>query len=365
MIASGYRVNNYTLEYRLGSGSSGDVWRASNGVHTVAIKFMNEALIANDPDGKHRASLETEIKALRRLHHPHVPALYDYDLEGERPYLMMQYIEGETYDRLIASGEMLRVPMERRLDILRVIASTINALHRKKIIHRDIKPSNISGLDIPYLLDFSIALMGEQTTRAQHHAGTSIYMPPPDEPFDEMGDNYSFGLVAYEMLFGHHAIFTPQTVGATVQETRQRARDHIRQQTWRKPSRIPPPELPGDIIGADLEALDTIFQKALDDRAGRYRDLVELVDALTAAIVIPANQPYLLNPLPPTLTAHEIPAQAYTTDHAFALDDIATQHDVHPLRPRLRPRDWLLTTSLISVIVWVVIIVLVLMIGNR
>jgi serine/threonine protein kinase len=319
------RIQDYVLQQRLGRGAAGDVWRAVRDGRDVAIKFVSYA-----------DSLKSEVKALRKLQHPHIPALYDYDLGGERPYLVMQHIGGLTYDHLIASGELLRIPAAKRLDALDAIASAVIAVHRAGIIHRDIKPSNISGIETPYLLDFGIALESWHSGQAQ--VGTAIYMPPEGQA-DALSDNYSFALLAYEVLFGRHPIFTPETIGKSVQETRQIAGERLRQGDWRWPSRVPQPELPGDLYGANVARLDAIFVQALGPRESRYTDLARLVADLREAILTPDNQPYLNRPAPPAIMAAPIPTSAAFTAEEVAIERQPTDHG-KPVRRRWR--GWLL-----------------------
>ena len=208
LLKPGAKIKHYTLEERLGRGSSGEVWRANDGAQTVAIKFMNEALVTSSAAPQYRQQMEAEIDALYRLRHPNIPMLYDYDLEFKRPYLVMQFVDHVTYDRLIETGEILHTPLLRRIDVLRQVASAITATHELGIVHRDIKPSNITAGETPYLLDFSIASDTDDPA-TQPNVGTAIYMPPLESELDELSDNYSFAVVAYEMLFGRHPIFTP------------------------------------------------------------------------------------------------------------------------------------------------------------
>jgi serine/threonine protein kinase len=334
-------INQYTLEQRLGSGASGEVWRAHDGTQIVAMKFMNEQLMNGDDADQYRDYLATEIHALRLIRHPHVPALIDHDLDFERPYLVMGYVEGPPYDRLIAGGEIFGIEIEKRLDALDKIAGAITAAHTAGIIHRDIKPAHISGIDTPYLLDFSVALERAQIPRARQNVGTALYLPPPHEPPDELGDQYSFALTAYEILFGRHAIFSGDDVGASVYDMRRLAASRIAARTWRLPSALPRAELPGDLYGAELERLDAVFEKALDERDDRYHNLGDFVSALRSAILIPSNQPYLDNPLRlvyrPNFAAPPIPAEA-----GYTLDEVARsiRRTNHGRTARRKSRSW-------------------------
>jgi len=290
LLKPGAKIKHYLLEERLGRGSSGDVWRANDGAQSVAIKFMNESLLTSKAAPHYRQQMEAEIDALYRLRHANIPMLYDYDLEFKRPFLVMQYVESATYDRLIASGEILYIPLLRRLDVLRQIASAITATHELGIVHRDIKPSNITSGETPYLLDFSIATESDDLA-AQPNVGTAIYMPPLESELDELSDNYSFAVVAYEMLFGRHPIFTPENVGRTVITTRRMTQLRLKNNRWRIPSQLPEDEIPGDLRGAKLDKLDTIFQSAFERRC---TDLMQFINDLREAILSPANLPHLM-----------------------------------------------------------------------
>lgn len=381
-LQPGTRIKQYVLQERLGRGAVGEVWKANNGKQEAAIKFVNlgdprppapspsshrdasqwrggEKLSTASPPAsedveKYRLSLEVEVKALRKLQHPNIPALYDYDLSGERPYLVMQHVGGLTYDRLIANGDLLRVPVEKRLDTLHALATAVVAAHQRGIIHRDIKPSNISGIETPYLLDFGIALESWRSRLSQPHIGTGIYMPP-DGPADVLSDNYSFAMVAYEVIFGRHPIFTRETIGKTVLETRQIAGEKLSRGDWRVPSRVALPELPGDLYGANFERLDAIFTQAFGPRERRYSDLLRLVSDLREAIVTTENQPYLNHPAPPILTPPPIPTEKAYTANEVAIDRQQTDHGVSR-SPQKRSRNWLLFASTIALVVWFVLI---------
>jgi len=352
-IQAGTRIGKYVLQERLGRGAAGEVWRALEGSREVAIKFMN--LPDNEQEReRYRKSLESEVKALGKLQHPHIPALYDYDLQSERPYLAMQYVGGLTYDHLIASGDLLRIPITKRLNALHDIATTVVAAHQRGIIHRDIKPANISGVDHPYLLDFGIALESWHSSRSQPQVGTAIYMPP-DGLADVLSDNYSFAVLAYEVLFGRHPIFTPDTIGKSVLETRQIAGDFLTRSAWRLPSRVPLPEIPGDLYGANLERLDAIFAQAFGARADRYTDLLRLVNDLREAILIPENESYLDHPAPPLVQPARIPTEAAYTANEVAIDRQPTDHGLGRFAPH-RSRNWPLVASTLLLLMGLVLI---------
>lgn len=277
-LQPGVRVKSYTLERQLGRGASGEVWKAYDPFKTVAIKFMNESLMSSPNAAKHRVRMEREVEAMQKLQHPNIPVLYDYDLDFPRPFIVMRYVGGDTYDKLIANGEMLRIPLERRLDLIREIAFALTAAHENGIIHRDIKPSNLTGIENPYLLDFSISLEQEEAESTQRFVGTTLYMSP-DGQADRLDDNYSFALIAYEILFGRHAIWSPsdQIFNQYI------ALDRLQRGVWHWPSKLGKNELPADLKGANLAEMDRVFAKALGPREQRYGDLRDFVRDLRAA----------------------------------------------------------------------------------
>lgn len=342
-LQPGLKVDQYQLLQRIGSGAVGEVWLAEDETRPVALKFMLKQHLYSLEADRYRRYLQNEIHALERLTgHPHIPALYGYNLDTVRPYIAMQYIASPAFDQLIASGEMMLVPLPHRLNMLDIIAASITDLHDYGILHRDIKPSNLRGIDQPYLMDFSVAVEIRHAAQADTNLGTGLYMPPPDNhPLDELTDNYSFALVAYEVIFGQHPIFTPENTGATVLETRQRAREHLQQGTWRQPSRLTATQLPGNLRGADLKALDLIFQQALGERDTRYRSLRRFIQDVLAVILSSDNAAYVdyVTELPDA--PQTIPQDRDYTLHQVSQASRATDHSAAGPKARWRLPDWL------------------------
>ena len=332
-LKAGAKVKNYTLERQLGKGASGEVWKAYDSQKTVAIKFMNENLMSSPSATKHRARLEREIEAMRRLQHPNIPTLYDYDLDFVRPYIAMRFVGGDSYDKLIGNGDMLRVPLQRRLELIRELAFALEAAHDYGIVHRDIKPANITGIENPFLLDFSVALEREDADMTQRFIGTTLYMSPDGE-VDRLSDNYSFAVVTYEMLFGKHPIYRPgdQIFNQYV------AQDRLSKGEWRWPSRIPLNELPQDLRAADLRTLDDVFSRAFGKRETRYKDLRDfnrdLRDAIypeMKSVVAEAQEDYIPTmmmqavPVPPPPAPAPVPAPAAPTPVAAAAEPVSPE----------------------------------------
>jgi serine/threonine protein kinase len=186
---------------------------------TVAVKTLS-ALTAADPQFRDR--FDREARAISQLEHPHVCPLFDVGEHNGIAYLVMQYLDGETLEALLAKG---RLPLDRALRLAIEIADALDRAHQAGIVHRDLKPSNImitSGG--AKLLDFGLAktvtplLTGPgasmmPTTPAaltEHGAilGTLQYMTPEQlegQQADARTDVFAFGAVLYEMLTGRRA----------------------------------------------------------------------------------------------------------------------------------------------------------------
>lgn len=191
----------------IGRGGMGVVYRARQVRldRVVALKVLREDFAA-DPTFAER--FEREARALARLSHPNIIAVYDFGEVDGRFYLVMEYIDGTCVRELIRAGHML--PKEA-LAIVPQICAGLQYAHEQGVVHRDIKPENIlvdqdGGVKIA---DFGLAKLvrgkgRENLTRSGQVVGTPMYMAPEqlDDPLsvDHRADIYSLGVVLYEML---------------------------------------------------------------------------------------------------------------------------------------------------------------------
>ncbi|MBK9620324.1 MAG: protein kinase [Candidatus Obscuribacter sp.] len=224
----------YRIVEQIGTGGMSVVFKAEHLAMRkfVAIKYLAEA-IAQDPIAVQR--FQTEAQALGALDHPTIAAVLDFGVDQERdlPYLIMEYLEGQTLAELIQINGSLP-PTDAR-DIAIQLADALAHAHDRKVIHRDLKPSNIivqsvetqkAALDtVPVsagdleqykykvkIMDFGIAkiLQEEGGTRAnltgtQDILGSPDYMSPEQclgKQTDGRTDIYSLGCVLFEMLTG-------------------------------------------------------------------------------------------------------------------------------------------------------------------
>ncbi len=137
-LAPGTRLGPYEIVAAIGAGGMGEVYSARDRRldRAVAIKTLT-ASIADSPDARQR--FEREAKAISRLSHPHICALYDVGHEGDVEYLVMELLEGETLARRLTKGPL---PMTQVLRYGGEIADALAAAHRQGIVHRDLKPGN-------------------------------------------------------------------------------------------------------------------------------------------------------------------------------------------------------------------------------
>ncbi|MBW2460591.1 MAG: serine/threonine protein kinase [Deltaproteobacteria bacterium] len=206
----------YRLQEEIGAGGMGTVYRA---VHDkldreVAVKVLSSEL---GESKELRLRFEREARNLAAMSHPNIVTVTDYGHMDEAPYLVMELLEGEPLDQLIARDAPVPAPTVRIIfeQILRALAFT----HSRGLAHRDLKPANVflqRLADDPMhvkLLDFGLAKFvagerkgrGPALTKSGTVIGTPAYMSPEQaagQGAGERGDVYSAGILLFEMLAG-------------------------------------------------------------------------------------------------------------------------------------------------------------------
>lgn len=206
---AGAVIGPYRLIRELGVGGMGSVWlseRIDGGLkRQVALKLPR---LSWSHGLAERMSRERDI--LASLDHPNIARIYDAGLdEHGRPYLALEYVEGEPIDVYCRHRAL---PVRERLKLLLQVARAVSHAHARLVVHRDLKPANIlvTGEGQVRLLDFGIAklLEGEltQETKLTQQSGRALtldYASPEQirgEPIGTASDVYSLGVVAYELL---------------------------------------------------------------------------------------------------------------------------------------------------------------------
>jgi hypothetical protein len=208
VLTPGALIGRYRIEASLGEGGMGQVFRAHDTRlgRTVALKLVRTSYAERQD---FRSRLEREARTASSLNHPNICALYDVGEQDGTPFLVMEYIEGETLTAVLKKSPLA---VEDTLRYGGQIASALAAAHARHIIHRDLKPSNIiitpAGAKV---LDFGIAKNlasdAEQApplseTEPGRIVGTPAYMSPEQiagKAVDCRSDIFSLGVVLYEM----------------------------------------------------------------------------------------------------------------------------------------------------------------------
>ena len=170
-LAAGTRLGPYEVLDPLGHGGMGEVYRGRDTRlnRDVAIKIL-PAGVTDNPT--RRARFEREAQSISQLSHPNICAVYDVGEQDGTPFLVMEYIDGESLDQHLRRGA---IPWTTALPWAIQIASAIDAAHRRGIVHRDLKPANVMiGESGVKLLDFGVAKLLEGSEAAAR--------PVDDEP---------------------------------------------------------------------------------------------------------------------------------------------------------------------------------------
>jgi TonB family protein len=212
------RIDKFDVLRRIGRGGMGSVYLARDPDidRLVAIKLLNEGFDEEDLRGRFYA----EARSASALRHPNIVTIFQTGTFLERPFLVMEYVEGETFADIIASGRAVSVV--ERLQLFDQMLAGLQYAHAKGIVHRDIKPSNVmlDAEGVVRILDFGIARLGHGgLTKSGVVLGTLNYMSPEQlagAAIDARADIFAAGLVAYELLTGKPAF--PQSFPEVLQK---------------------------------------------------------------------------------------------------------------------------------------------------
>ncbi|GLW98091.1 serine/threonine-protein kinase [Microtetraspora sp. NBRC 16547] len=209
------RLGDYLLDGRLGAGGQGVVFLATGpGGSPVAVKLLHARLIGG---GSERRRFIGEIEAVRRVAPFCTAQVLDADLDGDRPYIVSEYVDGVSLqENVTANGPRSDGALDR---IAVGTATALAAIHRAGVVHRDFKPGNVLiGADGPRVIDFGISRLLDATTTTGGPVGTPAYLTPEQlrgEPAGPAGDMFSWALTVAYAASGRHA-FAADTYAATM-----------------------------------------------------------------------------------------------------------------------------------------------------
>lgn len=203
-------AGRYHIEELLGQGGMSAVYKAQdpNLKRVVAVKMIHSHL-SSDPGFVSR--FEEEATSIAQLRHPNIVQVYDFNVEDEIYYMVMEFIPGETLqDHLKRLNDVdRRMPLEDVVNYMVNVCEAADYAHDRGMIHRDIKPANVmlSVFEQAILMDFGIAKIigGQQHTATGAVVGTALYMSPEQikgQQIDRRSDIYSLGVTLFEMVSG-------------------------------------------------------------------------------------------------------------------------------------------------------------------
>ncbi|HRX06002.1 MAG TPA: serine/threonine-protein kinase [Kiritimatiellia bacterium] len=216
--AAGLIADRYEIRRSIGSGGAGAVFQAWDTQlnRPVAVKRWNapEPML-DDREGTER--LWREAMTLAAIQHPNILTIHDFGVDDEGPYVITEFVDGETLDRAVEQAPFDR---DAFAEAAQQILEGLIAAHQAGLIHRDLKPQNIMRTRLPSgawqykILDFGLARFVTRPTVQSLEGNTSIYgsilyIAPEQlrhQPLDVRTDIYAFGCLCYYMLAGRNAI---------------------------------------------------------------------------------------------------------------------------------------------------------------
>lgn len=324
----------YRLEARIGTGGMSTVYRALDETleRPVAIKLLNRE-IASDSDQLER--FRREARAVAQLSHPHIVGVIDAGEDQGRPYIVFEYVEGETLkDRIRRMG---RLPISEAVAYAIEIARALGAAHARHIVHRDVKPQNvlIDQEGSAKVTDFGIArtLDEEGLTADGRVLGTTDYVSPEQalgHAVTGQSDLYSLGVVLFEMLTGRVPFRGENQVAVAMK--------HVREE-------MPDVQALRPEVSASLASV--IDRATAKDLAHRYRSDEELIADLEDVLAL------------------ETARAGAATGEATAVIRTLPRRAQRQLPLKVRRPAWLAIAALVTVVALVGVIVFALDRGQR
>jgi len=279
-LAPGTKLGPYEILAAIGVGGMGEVYRARDTrlERIVAIKILPAAFSA-DPERLHR--FEREARLASALNHPNIVTIHELGHDGSTHYIAMELVNGKTLAELFSAGAL---PIRTAIDIAAQVAEGLAKAHEAGIAHRDLKPGNLMVSDDGFvkILDFGLAKLdpprnqladtleiSSWNSHPGQMVGTQQYMSPEQAGLrqtDFRSDQFSFGLVLYEMVTGKHP-FKRHTMAETLVAILREPTEPVSMQNL-------------DIPAPLCWAIERCLAKEIDRRYASTRDLARELAAI-------------------------------------------------------------------------------------
>ncbi len=277
-------LGKYRLDAELGRGGMGIVYLAFDTVleRPVALK----TIISDQKDTSLRQRFLREARAAGKLRHNNIVTVYDFGVEDDKMYIVMEYLEGRDLGELIAQRP--RMDIKEKLEIVRQVCMALEFAHENGIFHRDIKPANVQVLNdgVVKIVDFGLAIMQSSSlTGSSAFLGTPNYTAPErlkGQPADSRTDQFSVGLILYELLT-YTRPFKADTISTVIYQI----------------LHCDPPEMDPTFTGNYPELAAIIKRSIMKETEDRYPSMRALEEDLAALLDKMNSQDFSLSqPIP-------------------------------------------------------------------
>jgi serine/threonine protein kinase/ketosteroid isomerase-like protein len=303
------RIGNFDVTRQVGSGGMGAVYLGLDPElnRQVAIKVIREEV--HDPEVLDR--FFREARAAAALRHPNIITIYASGQHEHQPYMVMEYVEGDSLADIIRSRKT--VPLADKLVYIEQLCAGLHFAHRAGIVHRDIKPANVmvDREGMLRILDFGIARVeGSGLTQDGALIGSLNYMSPEQmlgRPIDHRSDIFSVGAVAYELISYQQAF-----------------KGNINDGLLHRLPHEDPPALSVIVPGLPAGLEDVIIRALQKSPDNRFQDLAEMRSAIAAvhsgAVTADDHTVVISRPVIPPSTAGVPPTSSTAKTAATAID---------------------------------------------
>jgi serine/threonine protein kinase len=264
------RFGRYEILSELGRGAMGVVYKAHDPKinRTVAVKTISLAGQPPEDELDFRERFFREAEAAGRVSHPGIVTIFDVGEEPETraPYIVMEFVNGESLDKLLLRNDDRRLPVESALRLALELGEALDCAHRQGVVHRDLKPANILVTEDGHakIADFGVAKLNlSNQTLGGRALGTPAYMSPEQlngEAVDGRSDLFSLGVILYTVLTGHRPFQGNSAVTVSFKVVNHEP-------------------MPATLFDTALpESLDAVIARAMaKDPADRYQSGMEMV----------------------------------------------------------------------------------------